>query len=213
MENQKLRKNNSVYIFGTFLFPSLENKPKDLAVYEKMFKNWEKRNLKFTNFDTILVPINPRKIHWSLIQVDLANKTMTYYDSLRWDGKEYMTLLSHFFGEYLSRQEEGKLSTTLSTIKTVDNNHARNVIDLGSEGEFSSSDNYQYENESENNGWIFKVAEDIPKQNGTWDCGVYLCKFMDYISRKEKINFTQNDMDYFRKLIGVELLEGKLINS
>jgi Ulp1 family protease len=135
-------------------------------------------------------------MHWSLVVVELHNRTMTYYDSLRWNGREYMKTLSHLFAEYLSRvkpDDEG--NKTISTINAADR-----VIDLNSE--FS---------DDQNNDWEFKAAIDIPTQENSYDCGVFLCKYMDYISRGETINFTQQEMGYFRLLMTVEILEGKLM--
>jgi sentrin-specific protease 1 len=129
-------------------------------------------------------------MHWSLVVVDLHNKVMSYYDSLKWDGSEYMRVLTPLF-EYLVRGE--RLSNTLSTIQQNDN--------LGSE--YTGSVNSQ-------NEWEYRNIKNIPKQENSWDCGVYLCKYMEYISRNEEINFSQEDMNYFRIQIAHELLEGGL---
>jgi hypothetical protein len=60
--------------------------------------------------------------------------------------------------------------------------------------------------------WKFKMAI-TPKQNNGSDCGVYVCKFMDYLSRDiQNINFTHEDVYYFRYLIAIEILEGKLMS-
>lgn len=58
--------------------------------------------------------------------------------------------------------------------------------------------------------WKYKIAL-TPKQKNGDDCGVFLCKFIDYISRDAPINFSQEDIIYFRYMIGVELMEGKLL--
>jgi hypothetical protein len=60
--------------------------------------------------------------------------------------------------------------------------------------------------------WKFKI-ENTSKQINPSDCGIFVCKFMDYISRNKKITFTHEDMNYFRILIGIELMEGKLLNN
>jgi len=58
--------------------------------------------------------------------------------------------------------------------------------------------------------WNFEFPN-VPQQNNGTDCGVFICKFMDCISRNEEIRFSQEDINYFRYLIGIELMEGKII--
>jgi hypothetical protein len=60
--------------------------------------------------------------------------------------------------------------------------------------------------------WKFKIAK-APKQSNSSDCGVFVCKFMDFISRDKEITFIQDDMKYFRISIGIELMEGKFLNN
>lgn len=50
----------------------------------------------------------------------------------------------------------------------------------------------------------------VPVQGNTDDCGVFLCKFADFISRGwSSFTFTQNHMNYFRSRIAHELLMEK----
>ena len=68
---------------------------------------------------------------------------------------------------------------------------------------------------SENNDKNFtewkQFFPDCPKQNNFSDCGVFVCKFMDNITREQKFDFSQEDMDYFRVLIGIELIKGNVL--
>ena len=60
-----------------------------------------------------------------------------------------------------------------------------------------------------NKEWKY-YAPTIPKQKNSHDCGVFICKFMDYISRGNKFNFSHDDMDYFRILIGIQICNSQL---
>ena len=51
------------------------------------------------------------------------------------------------------------------------------------------------------------IEYECPKQNNSYDCGVFVCKFIDYISRDQNLDFTQDDISYFRILIGIELID------
>lgn len=74
--------------------------------------------------------------------------------------------------------------------------------------------------------WVFDEAADkgkkvdreewkgidrtVPVQENTDDCGVFLCKFADFLSRGwSKFTFSQEHMKYFRSRIAHELLMGK----
>ena len=40
-------------------------------------------------------------------------------------------------------------------------------------------------------GWTFSCPKDIPQQMNGSDCGMFACKFADYVSRDKRITFTQ----------------------
>ncbi|NWY58686.1 SENP2 protease, partial [Chionis minor] len=53
--------------------------------------------------------------------------------------------------------------------------------------------------------------QEIPQQLNGSDCGVFLCKFADYIARDKPINFTQAHMPYFRKKMVWEIIHQYLL--
>ncbi|KAK7154980.1 hypothetical protein R3I93_009816 [Phoxinus phoxinus] len=52
---------------------------------------------------------------------------------------------------------------------------------------------------------------EIPQQKNGSDCGVFVCKYADYISRGRNLTFRQNHMPYFRKVMIWEILNQKLL--
>jgi len=58
--------------------------------------------------------------------------------------------------------------------------------------------------------WKVYIAE-APYQKNSFDCGIFLCKYLDYLSRRVEFDFTNYDMPYFRMLIAIELVNGELI--
>ncbi len=54
--------------------------------------------------------------------------------------------------------------------------------------------------------WVY-INCDCPKQNNYYDCGVFMCMFIDYISKDRKFDFTQDDIEFFRLLIGIGFLD------
>ncbi|KAL4083297.1 hypothetical protein QTP88_028626 [Uroleucon formosanum] len=59
--------------------------------------------------------------------------------------------------------------------------------------------------------WLLLVGENPCQKNGR-DCGVFMCIFVEYISRNARFNFNQNHMLSFRQLIAYELTINKIIN-
>ncbi|XP_035190441.1 sentrin-specific protease 2 isoform X2 [Oxyura jamaicensis] len=61
--------------------------------------------------------------------------------------------------------------------------------------------------------WILRNMEphEIPQQTNGSDCGVFLCKYADYISRDKPITFTQNHMPYFRRKMVWEIIHQQLL--
>ncbi|XP_067158211.1 sentrin-specific protease 2-like isoform X2 [Apteryx mantelli] len=61
--------------------------------------------------------------------------------------------------------------------------------------------------------WILRSMEshEIPQQLNGSDCGVFMCKYADYISRDKPITFTQNNMPYFRRKMVWEIIHQQLL--
>ncbi|XP_048857809.1 sentrin-specific protease 2 isoform X2 [Brienomyrus brachyistius] len=54
-------------------------------------------------------------------------------------------------------------------------------------------------------------AKEIPQQNNGSDCGVFACKYADYISQGRPLTFTQSHMPYFRRKMIWEILNKRLL--
>ncbi|XP_059148626.1 sentrin-specific protease 1-like isoform X2 [Physella acuta] len=59
--------------------------------------------------------------------------------------------------------------------------------------------------------WKAQHAENNPHQMNGGDCGMFMCKYAEYITRDKPITFTQEDMPYFRKRMVYEILTQKLL--
>jgi len=53
--------------------------------------------------------------------------------------------------------------------------------------------------------------KDIPTQENGSDCGVFACKFAEYLSRDAKLTFKQKDMDYYRDRMVYEIVKQDLL--
>ncbi len=56
--------------------------------------------------------------------------------------------------------------------------------------------------------FFFVVGQD----NGS-DCGVFTCKFADFVSRQKRFVFEQANIPYFRKRLAFEILSEKLLGG
>ncbi|XP_021249561.1 sentrin-specific protease 2 isoform X2 [Numida meleagris] len=54
-------------------------------------------------------------------------------------------------------------------------------------------------------------SHEIPQQLNGSDCGVFMCKYADYVSRDKPITFTQDHMPYFRKRMVWEIIHQQLL--
>ncbi|KAI5124452.1 hypothetical protein M0805_008336 [Coniferiporia weirii] len=60
-------------------------------------------------------------------------------------------------------------------------------------------------------GWTNHEVENYPEQENGYDCGVFTCQTLEYLSRGEDtFNFTQRDMTYFRQRMIWEIGRAKL---
>ena len=54
------------------------------------------------------------------------------------------------------------------------------------------------------------APKNIPMQNNGNDCGVFMCKFADYMSENRAFDFSSADMPYFRKRMLLELVANRV---
>ncbi|TSL61262.1 Sentrin-specific protease 1 [Bagarius yarrelli] len=61
--------------------------------------------------------------------------------------------------------------------------------------------------------WILhsKKRNEIPQQMNGSDCGMFTCKYAEYITKDKPITFTQKHMPYFRRRMVWEILKRKLL--
>ncbi|XP_026806309.1 sentrin-specific protease-like [Rhopalosiphum maidis] len=60
--------------------------------------------------------------------------------------------------------------------------------------------------------WSFINVTNIPIQKNSYDCGVFLCTYAEYLARDAVFNFSQEHMVSFRQLIAYELTTKKLVD-
>ena len=59
----------------------------------------------------------------------------------------------------------------------------------------------------------YSIESDIPKQENTYDCRVYVCEYAEKITRNALITIENKDSQKIRKRIRMEIKSVKLRNS
>ncbi|KAK7884297.1 hypothetical protein WMY93_027420 [Mugilogobius chulae] len=67
--------------------------------------------------------------------------------------------------------------------------------------------------EMDTSGWSLhsKKRNEIPQQMNGSDCGMFTCKYADYITKDKPITFTQKHMPYFRRRMVWEIVNRELL--
>uniref|UniRef100_A0A8D2MIW7 Ubiquitin-like protease family profile domain-containing protein n=1 Tax=Zonotrichia albicollis TaxID=44394 RepID=A0A8D2MIW7_ZONAL len=168
VERSKKEGYPAVYAFNTFFYSKLS------STSHKGVKKWTK-DVDIFEHDVIFVPIHLR-IHWTLLVIDLREKTIKYFDSLGQKGDHICKTVL----KYLEEESREK----------------RNIELTASEWTLHSMG-----------------TEEIPQQNNGNDCGVFVCKFADFISRDKPIIFTPEHMPYFRRKMVWEIIHQQLLGD
>lgn len=60
-------------------------------------------------------------------------------------------------------------------------------------------------------GWSKEIVTNHPQQGNTYDCGVFSCMTAEFICRNRPIIFKQENMEYFRKKMILEICTGSML--
>ncbi|XP_029418521.1 sentrin-specific protease 2 isoform X2 [Nannospalax galili] len=166
VERNKKQGYPALHAFSTFFYPKLKS-----GGYQAV-KRWTK-GVNLFEQELVLVPIH-RKVHWSLVVMDLRKKCLKYLDSMGQKGHRICEILL----QYLQDESKTKRNTDLNLLEWTH--------------------------------YSMKPHE-IPQQLNGSDCGMFTCKYADYISRDKPITFTQHQMPLFRKKMVWEILHQQLL--
>ena len=108
----------------------------------------------------VFIPINPGQSHWTLVAINMADKTIVYYDSM--GGRDQALLYTVL--EYLKQEHRDKKKCELDS-------------DM----------------------WTLSHAVNIPQQENFYDCGLFMLKYAQCLARGQPFNFSQDNMDDFRR--------------
>lgn len=146
-------------------------------------KRWTKKVKPhiFDKLDLLVVPINLANAHWCCGAINFKQKRFELYDSMGVNDEHA------FYGlmrQYLCDEWDAKVG--------------KGPFDL--------------------DGWTnYNDNENTPRQDNCYDCGVFTSQFMRCLSAQGgelnnvPFNFSQQDMQYFRKRMAYELITSELL--
>lgn len=74
-----------------------------------------------------------------------------------------------------------------------------------------SNDKKKQDFDDENWRLVDRYQDGIPQQKNCSDCGVFACTYAEYLTRKAKLDFTQEHMPYFRKKMIYEIIKKEIL--
>ncbi|KAL4069400.1 cysteine proteinase [Scleroderma citrinum] len=183
VEHQKLL---DVHYFSTFFWSKLVGEGYERARLAK----WTKKFDIFAK-DIILIPINHNNAHWTGAAINFRRKRIESYDSMNIDRRVVFERLRH----YLDVEHRNKRGEPFDFEDWVNYDpDVRVTLKLEKHG--------------------LLLSQDTPQQENGYDCGVFTCQFLESLSRgEESFNFTQRDMNYFRRRMIWEIAHTKFFNA
>ena len=140
--------------------------------------------------DFVFVPVHRPggSGHWALIVVNVSNQSLTHYDPLHVyvnasGDAERDAVLNYLRSEYAAHHS----GLPLPAIWTLHNRTQPGV----------SSD-------------VQLIAGKIPIQSNDYDCGVFVCTYIEHISRRSQLTFDQTSMPAIRAGMLADLRSGTL---
>ena len=58
--------------------------------------------------------------------------------------------------------------------------------------------------------WKMETAKNIPKQTNDDDCGLFICRYAEFLTRGANFSFNQEGMEYFRIKIVNEIFNNSI---
>lgn len=149
--------------------------------------------------DKVLVPVHVNKNHWCLAVINLRDTRFEYHDPMggrndrclkvRPINSQSFSLVVLFFRWCASQILRRWL---VDEWKDKKSGKGAPSFDVSKWEDFTPG------------------AGEIPRQENGSDCGVFMCTFAEYQSRDKPYDFRQGDMNYFRKRMMLELVDGRL---
>ncbi len=181
-ETKKIKRRS--HYFNTFFMTKLVDEGG--YKYDNV-RRWSKK-AKIRNIlelEHIFVPVNINNAHWTLIVVYPRLKEIRFYDSFLTSGTKYLDAMMKYIID-----------------ESIDKN-----IGIIYKSQWKLISPYNGNNSNNNNNSNNLI---IPRQTNGYDCGVFVCAFVDLLSSKLPLLFDQTYLKDFRKAVYGRIIRGRI---
>ena len=173
------------HFFSSFFLQELyQDHSKDLQKvgkynFDAAEKTWQRNKTVLFNCHFLVFPNHVGGNHWTTIIVNMHEKTITHYNSLK----------VRYYNTSKGESHYAKLDGILQYLQT------RYIMEYGN-GRFPIEE------------WkIVDSIVGVPQQRNGYDCGVFCCMISDFVSRRLPLdNLTQNHIDKCREIIARDIM-------
>lgn len=174
-----------MHSFNTYFFDSYSKKG-----YSDVVRRLTKHVDIFAT-SIVFIPVNIDMEHWILVAIEMELCKIVYYD-----------------GKYNEEEAKMVLQLVMGCIKNF-NLYIQDVLDTVFsylKDEHLAKKGYPLKQDK----WMLKFAKERPRQYNNRDCGLFVCKFAEYLSRRAELTFCQENIFGFRQQMMAEILLNKL---
>ncbi|KAF3845037.1 hypothetical protein F7725_008200 [Dissostichus mawsoni] len=191
-----------IYSFSTFFFPKLRGGGGGQAGGHMAVRRWTKAVDLFL-YDLLLVPLH-LGVHWAM--------------AVSPNNKDFEGFLPRSYSSFLvgdsCQTAPDVIDLKSKTVKSYDSMGHRHDDICGLLLHYLKEEHkVKKGRELEGTKWSVGSlrATEIPQQKNGSDCGVFACKYADYIAKGSPLTFKQCHMPIFRKVMIWEILNQKLL--
>ena len=139
--------------------------------------------------DLILIPLFiPSKEHWVMVKISINTSTITYFDSLGFENKEFEDqILLYLFSKKTGQNLSWNITNFSSKLQSWEKKNQFKVF-------------------CKDWKFVYKYDQQNKLQNNVTDCGLFTMAFGLFSSSDQEITITQEDINDLRKRFKIQIL-------
>lgn len=161
--------------------------------------------MEWFKYEKILLPVYIRDdVHWALIEVDMANRQILWFDSL--GGSHYNAYTNTLKNFLLDEEERINEEERIKPNNQSSSNHAIETSNILSATALTANNDPC----KTTHAWHIARPTRVPRQSNGHDCGVFAIAYALCEMDNRELGFTEMNLIEFRKKIAHSLLMGRL---
>lgn len=177
-----LRRPARIFVHQSLFWQSLMGPGGSRGYNYDCVKRWTtKKRVDIFALDKIFYPLNVGGVHWVLVVADMQRQKLQFLDSLGGGGTAVTDkILRYLTDEYVDKKVEER-------------------------------EREAFDREAWASRWeVVPRPPDLPVQSNNYDCGAFVCMYMDYLSEDFPFDFREEDLAHHRRRIQLTIMRGEL---